>query len=151
MLGVAFFSKTWGHVYPGVRSLDSWTRGTFCWRKSCLWLFFQTKVQFLKRIPRIRKTFQPQNHCRLLQFTGRQTIFCLLNYIAKKFWKLRHLASVANSNWKGFSLVAEKHLQVKWRSSKVIRVDWSCWSMGLSVPLLRYAAISLANFCNSCL
>jgi len=55
-----------GHVYHESNclnnSLDSWARGTFYWRKSCLWLFFfQTKVQFLKRILRIRKTFQPQN------------------------------------------------------------------------------------------
>jgi len=55
MLGVAFFSrKPGGHVYPGVGGLDSWTCGTFYWRKSCLRLFFfQTKVQLLKRIPRI--------------------------------------------------------------------------------------------------
>ena len=27
MLGVAFFRKPGGHVYPGVGGLDNWTRG----------------------------------------------------------------------------------------------------------------------------
>ena len=66
MLGVAFFWKPGGHVYLGVGSLQSWTRGTFYWRKSCLWLFFfQTKVQFFKVLFSMRiKSFRAGNvHC----------------------------------------------------------------------------------------
>ena len=111
---VSHFSKTWGRVYLRVGNLDSWTRGTFYWRKSCLWLFFfQTKVRFLKRIMTLYLLPEIQSYLYSLstQMTG--------NLLHKLFGHLKELTctrlSIASSTtmftnmmwvseWVGFNI-----------------------------------------------